>query len=55
MLQEREQLGDFKKWERFWGFCTENLKGVDLMTCGAFLYFTLCSSTSSFLSTSLPP
>lgn len=33
--------------------CTKNINGVDLITCGAFLYFTLCLSTSSSLSTSL--
>lgn len=33
--------------------CTKNITGVDLLTCGAFLNFTLCSSTSSSLSTSL--
>ncbi len=33
--------------------CTKNITGVDLITCGAFLYFTLCSSTSSSFSPSL--
>lgn len=33
--------------------CTKTVNGVDLTTCGAFLSFTLCSSTSSSSSTSL--